>query len=584
MLPAWVAQHLGGMTIVVVPLIALQVELKGRCEAAGIPCVEWESHRHPDHTSLVFVTPEAVHTDEFQSFLNRKRDAMRLDRIVVNECHLMLNTSETFRPVLQQLGRMHQFGAQMVFLTATLPPKRGEPTDPADAAYLVYEAAGMRDLLNEEQLAVFHDVVSAVLDSRPAAWYLQGPGGTGKIFLYRAIYAELRRLGCDVICVASSGIAATLLPSGTTAHSQFGIPLQLHEDSTSALRPRTSKFRRLASASLIIWDEVPMRDRHAVELVDRLCQDARDNRSLFGGLPVLMGGDFAQTLPIVAPSTRTRTVAACLQRSLIWPQLAVRQLYRNMRLPPSGVNADYARYLSTMSYREELQGTITLPPYIPRSETAEDLCNAVYPDTVLSAAARDPDVFAERSIITIRNDAVTGFNDRLIARMPGRSRKYYSADRAQEGPGPRQRSSHADRARSGRRDSATAPASSSPGCIMYDWNITARIIAGDFKGAEHTMPLVPLETTEGQLSFTLHCVQFPIRLCFAMTINKSQGQSLKRVGVDLRVPAFSHGQLYVALSRVTDVGNLSVLHIEGSDAMENVVFPEVVERFQSPTT
>ncbi|KAJ5571339.1 hypothetical protein N7535_004999 [Penicillium sp. DV-2018c] len=122
MLPAWVAQHMGGMTIVVVPLIALRAELIGRCEAAGIPCVEWDSHRHPDHAGLVFVTPEAIHTDEFQSFLNRQRDAMRLDRIVIDECHLMLNTSATFRPVLQQLERMHQFGAQMVLLTATLPP------------------------------------------------------------------------------------------------------------------------------------------------------------------------------------------------------------------------------------------------------------------------------------------------------------------------------------------------------------------------------------------------------------------------------------------------------------------------------
>ncbi|KAJ5145463.1 uncharacterized protein N7515_000027 [Penicillium bovifimosum] len=56
---------------------------------------------------------------------------------------------------------------------------------------------------------------------------------------------------------------------------------------------------------------------------------------------------------------------------------------------------------------------------------------------------------------------------------------------------------------------------------LYDWNITARIIAGDYKAAEYTIPRVPLETTEGQLSFTLRRVQFPIRLCFAMTINKS---------------------------------------------------------------
>jgi hypothetical protein len=56
---------------------------------------------------------------------------------------------------------------------------------------------------------------------------------------------------------------------------------------------------------------------------------------------------------------------------------------------------------------------------------------------------------------------------------------------------------------------------------IYHWNITARIIASDHKGVEHTIPRIPLETTDSQLSFTLRRVQFPIRLCFAITINKS---------------------------------------------------------------
>ncbi|KAJ5195639.1 DEAD/DEAH box helicase [Penicillium cinerascens] len=93
-----------------------------RCQAAGILCVEWDSHRHPDHAAIIFVTPESVFTDGFQSFLNRQRELMRLDRIIIDECHIMLNESETFRPRLQQLGRLHQCGVQIVFLTATLPP------------------------------------------------------------------------------------------------------------------------------------------------------------------------------------------------------------------------------------------------------------------------------------------------------------------------------------------------------------------------------------------------------------------------------------------------------------------------------
>jgi len=63
-----------------------------------------------------------------------------------------------------------------------------------------------------------------------------------------------------------------------------------------------------------------------------------------------------------------------------------------------------------------------------------------------------------------------------------------------------------------------------------------------------------------------------------MTINKSQGQSLDTVGVDLRSPVFVriHGQLYAALSRVTDVKSLSVLlPAKWEGKTENIVYPEV---------
>jgi hypothetical protein len=78
-------------------------------------------------------------------------------------------------------------------------------------------------------------------------------------------------------------------------------------------------------------------------------------------------------------------------------------------------------------------------------------------------------------------------------------------------------------------------------------------------------------------------MQFPIRLAFAMTINKSQGQSLNHVGVDLCLPVFTHGQLYVALSRMTNVSNLSILFApENSERItENVVYPEVLQAFSN---
>jgi ATP-dependent DNA helicase PIF1 len=60
-----------------------------------------------------------------------------------------------------------------------------------------------------------------------------------------------------------------------------------------------------------------------------------------------------------------------------------------------------------------------------------------------------------------------------------------------------------------------------------------------------------LSPTDSDLPFTLNRMQFPVLLAFAVTINKSQGQTFDRVGILLEEPVFSHGQLYVAFSRAT---------------------------------
>ena len=68
-----------------------------------------------------------------------------------------------------------------------------------------------------------------------------------------------------------------------------------------------------------------------------------------------------------------------------------------------------------------------------------------------------------------------------------------------------------------------------------------------------------LSSTDEDFPFILERTQFPDRPCFAMTVNKSQGQSVKMVGVDLQTNAFTHGQLYLALSRVTSLDGLTLL-------------------------
>ena len=107
--------------------------------------------------------------------------------------------------------------------------------------------------------------------------------------------------------------------------------------------------------------------------------------------------------------------------------------------------------------------------------------------------------------------------------------------------------------------------------------IEVQILGGDFHGQRKLIPRILLSTTEGELPFVLTRKQFPIKLCFAMTVNKSQGQTLGIVGLDLRTAAFTHGQLYVAMSRVTNVANLAVLHASSPPVVtQNIVFPELL--------
>ncbi|CAN1795967.1 ATP-dependent DNA helicase PIF1 [Linum perenne] len=114
------------------------------------------------------------------------------------------------------------------------------------------------------------------------------------------------------------------------------------------------------------------------------------------------------------------------------------------------------------------------------------------------------------------------------------------------------------------------------------WFIEVEILMGTHVGERVYLPRLSLTSKQKSLDFTLVRRQYPIALSFAMTINKSQGQTLHSVGLCLKRQVFTHGQLYVALSRVTRKSGLKIIIScnevgEPIKSMKNIVFHEVLK-------
>lgn len=99
--------------------------------------------------------------------------------------------------------------------------------------------------------------------------------------------------------------------------------------------------------------------------------------------------------------------------------------------------------------------------------------------------------------------------------------------------------------------------------------IETTIISGQYKGESVLIPRTPMISTDTSIEFKR--LKFPVRLAFAMTINKSQGQTPKYAGINLESPCFSHGQLYVTRSRV---GNpIFFIIFAPEEKTKNIVHP-----------
>lgn len=121
---------------------------------------------------------------------------------------------------------------------------------------------------------------------------------------------------------------------------------------------------------------------------------------------------------------------------------------------------------------------------------------------------------------------------------------------------------------------------------LGDRVIEARIMDGRHRGKTFTIPRITLTLKSNKWPFQLRRRQYPIKVCYGMTINKSQGQTLYAVTVYLKRPVFTYGQLYVAVSRVTAKQGLKILieddHCACTDETRNIVYREILVFLPQP--
>jgi len=149
--------------------------------------------------------------------------------------------------------------------------------------------------LNDEQREIV-DFILNRLDNNTRnnyCFYIDGPGGSGKTFIYTTIYHLVKIKNKCVCTMAFTDIAATLLPIGKTVHKTFGLPVPLFADSSSAIKIQSKEAQYLKNTDIFIWDEAPMAPRYALEIMDRTLRDIMNNDLLFGGKIVLLGGVFS---------------------------------------------------------------------------------------------------------------------------------------------------------------------------------------------------------------------------------------------------------------------------------------------------
>ncbi|XP_054260247.1 uncharacterized protein LOC128984902 [Macrosteles quadrilineatus] len=343
-----------------------------------------------------------------------------------------------------------------------------------------------------------------------------------------------------------------------------------------------------------------MAHKGAIEALDRTLRDLRNCDHLMGGITVLLAGDFRQTLPVVPRGTRADEVKVCLKSSYLWPKIKMLTLRVNMRVYLNG-DLDSEEFSALIlqigdgKVSEDSDGKFCIPQGLCSVvHDLKSLISKTYPG-INDEESHSLAWLQERAILTPTNESANGINLSLLEQLPGEMSTYESVDSVVEAedavhypleflhslnppgipphllflkigsPIMLLRNLNPPKLCNGTRLQVN---------VLHKHVIEATIFTGVGQGDTVFIPRIPMIPSDHPFQFKR--LQFPVKVCYAMTINKAQGQSLKMAGVDLRNDCFSHGQLYVACSRVSSPGSLVILQPE--ERTKNIVYVEVLSK------
>lgn len=254
-------------------------------------------------------------------------------------------------------------------------------------------------------------------------FYVDGPGGSGKTFLYKALIQQFNLMDKKVLCVAWTGIAASLLPGGMTCHSAFQLPLNL--DSVTFPKLTKEKRKKLTEIDFVIWDEAPMANGVSLEIVDKVFKDLTKDERPFGGKVMILGGDFRQVLPVLPGASRGALIKSSIKHCSLWGKFKIFKLDLNMRASGdeqfSNWLLDIGNGAKCDTENSKTQYSVEVPSICRSNDVIQDVFGS-------SISGTSYDEFSKFAILSPTNENVNIINEKILSKLSSEAITFNSID------------------------------------------------------------------------------------------------------------------------------------------------------------